>query len=149
MHLAIDMMALLDRQQRPRGVLVIVGQGASLLRSEVWLPRPAPDDCAVIVIVLMVIVNTSVSGLLLLLVGGLRWSVLSQSKGNNNEQYTGQKSRAKNVTYWSSLPHYVMGLSVAAGASRMKVRVNIVIVRCQGRFLRSEGQIQQCEPATR
>ena len=77
MHLAIDMMALLDRQQRPRGVLVIAGQGASLLRSEVWLPRPAPDDCAIIVIVLMVIVNTSVSGSLLLLVGGLRWSVLS------------------------------------------------------------------------
>ena len=77
MHLAINVMVPLDRQQRPRGVLVIAGQGASLLGSEVQLPGPAPDDCAVVVIVPMVIVNMSASGSLLLLVGGLGWFVLA------------------------------------------------------------------------
>ena len=56
---------------------MIAGRGASLLGSEVWLPRPAPDDCAIVVIVPMVIANMSASGSLLLLVGGLRWSVLA------------------------------------------------------------------------
>ena len=56
---------------------MIAERGASLLGSEVRLPRPAPDDCAVVVVVPMVIVNTSVSGSLLLLVGGLGWFVLS------------------------------------------------------------------------
>ena len=77
MHLAIDVMAPLDQQQRPRGVLVIAGQGASLLGSEVRLPGPAPNDCAIVIVVPMVIANTSMSESLLLLVRGLRWSVLS------------------------------------------------------------------------
>ena len=55
---------------------MIAGQGASLLELEVWLPRPASNDCAIVVIVPMVIANMSTSGSLLLLVGGLGWSVL-------------------------------------------------------------------------
>ena len=56
---------------------MIAGQEVSLLGSEVQLPGPAPTDYAIVVVVPMVIANMSVSGSLLLLVGGLGCSVLA------------------------------------------------------------------------